>query len=84
MSASKAGHTSAQSLGVILQSFKCPVVSILICLSGCFFCSPGSGGVSAGREERPGEHETGPGETNQNAGICPQARKVSRSARWSA
>lgn len=45
---------------------------------------PGSGGISAGREERPGEHETGPGETNQNAGICPQAREVSPCARWPA
>lgn len=47
--------------------------------SACIF--PGSGGISAGREERAGEHETGPGETNQNAGICPQAREVSPRAR---
>lgn len=46
----------------------------------CIYFS-GSGGISAGREERPGEHETGPGETNQNAGICPQAREVSPCAR---
>lgn len=38
----------------------------------------GSGGVSAGWEERAGEHETGPGETDQNAGVCPQTREVSQ------
>lgn len=36
----------------------------------------GSSGVSTGREERPGEYETGPGEADQNARICPQTGEV--------
>lgn len=40
----------------------------------CVFA--GSSGVPAGREERPGEYETGPGEADQDARICPQTGEV--------
>lgn len=36
----------------------------------------GSSGVPAGWEERPGEYETGPGQADQNARICPQTGEV--------
>lgn len=31
----------------------------------------GTGGISAGREERAGEHEARSGEADQNARVCP-------------
>lgn len=37
---------------------------------------PGSGSLPPGREEGAGEYETGSGETDQNAGICPQTGEV--------
>lgn len=43
----------------------------------------GSGGISTRWEERTGEHETGSGEADQNAGIRPQTRKVKKTCRAS-
>lgn len=71
---------SLQTLRVMLQSYECCISSFEICILVRLF--PGSGGISAGREERAGEHEARPGETNQNAGICPKTREVSPCARW--
>lgn len=39
-------------------------------------CDSGSGGVPTGRKERAGEYETGPGEADQNAGVCSKTGEV--------
>lgn len=51
------------------------IIALLVFLSLlCVFA--GSSGVPAGWEERPGEYETGPGQADQNARICPQTGEV--------
>lgn len=49
----------------------------LFCLLNYYFFLTGTGGISARREERAGEHEARPGQADQNARVCLETRKVS-------
>lgn len=66
-------------LMMLLYCMCVPFLKVL-CVPYHPVCVSGSGGVPSGWEEGAGEHETGPGEADQNAGVRPETREVRQMA----